>query len=146
MRFLLSSTSQWGLLYWTGTLNSSDARCILIKWVFWNYSSLSNKTIRVVFGVFKNPSANIVLYTTLTQSQMSHKIKGPDGTRIQSKGVFKHKFDQNISHNGNKLLWNDKIFDDCRITTVKFRRATEEIKTDSKQEPSGLKQENTTKK
>lgn len=40
----------------------------------------------------------------------------------------------------------NKILDDCRITTAKFRRASEEIKTDSKQEPSGLKQENTTKK
>lgn len=133
-------------LYRTGSLNCSDANCILVKWIFCNYSNLSNKTIRVVFSVFKNPSDNVGLHTTVIQSQLSHKIKGPDGTRIQSKGVFKHTFDQDISHNRNKLLWKDKIFDDCRITTAKFRRAAGEMKTDSKQEPSGLKQENTTKK
>lgn len=71
---------------------------------------------------FKNPSANIGFYTTLMQSQMSHKIKG--GTGIQSKVVYEHTFDQNISRNKNKSLWKDKIFGDCRITTTKFRKAT----------------------
>jgi len=57
---------------------------------------------------------------------MSHEIKGPDGIRIQSKGICKHTFDQNISHNKKRMLWKDKILGDCRITAPKFRRATEE--------------------
>lgn len=75
-------------------------------------------------GVFKTLSANIgVFFLAFIQSQMSQKIKGPDGAGTQSKGVSKHTSDLNIPHNKNKLPWKDEVLIDCRITTATFRTA-----------------------
>lgn len=76
--------------------------------------------------MFLRTPSEILVFISLIQNEKSHKIKGPNGTRIQSKGVYKHTFDQSICHNENKLLWKHKILGDCRITTIKFRRSTDE--------------------
>lgn len=94
----------------------------------------------MVLAFGRGASANIVFYATLVQSQMSHKIKGPDGTGVQSKGVYEHTCDQNISHNKNRLLRKNKILGDLKITATKFKRASR-IKTDSKQKAGDFKKE-----